>query len=113
VRVAVVAVVGATGNLGTGVRIAATPCGAPTCWARSGSSRRSPAWASVLSSTRRRSAPTSPGPKHHAVDESWPTDGIPELDYSWQKAYVERVVDSFERDQRSCRVVRMRPGLVF
>jgi nucleoside-diphosphate-sugar epimerase len=55
----------------------------------------------------------SRGPKDRAVDESWPTDGIPELDYSWQKAYVERMLDRFERDEPGCRVVRLRPGLVF
>jgi UDP-glucose 4-epimerase len=54
----------------------------------------------------------SPGPRDRRVDESWPTDGIPSLPYSWHKAYVERMLDAFERHV-DCRVVRMRPGLIF
>lgn len=55
----------------------------------------------------------SPGPKDRAVDESWPTDGVPELSYSREKAYVERMLDIFERDHDDIRVVRLRPGLLF
>ncbi|MBB5937730.1 NAD-dependent epimerase/dehydratase family protein [Streptomyces zagrosensis] len=55
----------------------------------------------------------SPGPKDRAVDESWPTHGWPEAAYPREKAYVERVLDSFEHDHPGVRVVRMRPGFVF
>lgn len=55
----------------------------------------------------------SPGPKDHPVDESWPTNGIPTLDYSWHKAYIERALDTFEHDHPGMRVVRLRPGLIF
>jgi nucleoside-diphosphate-sugar epimerase len=54
----------------------------------------------------------SPAPRDHLVDESWPTDGTARLAYSWQKAYVERLLDRFERDRPSTRVVRMRPALI-
>jgi nucleoside-diphosphate-sugar epimerase len=52
----------------------------------------------------------SPGPKDRAVDESWPTGGIPTSFYSRHKAEVERILDRFED---RLRVVRMRPALVF
>jgi nucleoside-diphosphate-sugar epimerase len=55
----------------------------------------------------------SPGPKDRAVDESWPTDGWPGADYTRQKAYLERVLDAFEREHEAVRVVRIRPGFVF
>ncbi len=55
----------------------------------------------------------SPGPKDEAVDESWPTGGIPTSYYGRHKAEVERRLDRFERDAPDVRVVRMRPGLVF
>lgn len=54
----------------------------------------------------------SPGPKDRAVDESWPTNGVPSLPYSQQKAYVERVLDAFGATHADIRVVRLRPGLV-
>jgi nucleoside-diphosphate-sugar epimerase len=54
----------------------------------------------------------SPGPRDHAVDESWPTAGNGVLAYAWQKAYAERLLDRFEQDQPSVRVVRLRPALV-
>jgi UDP-glucose 4-epimerase len=54
----------------------------------------------------------SAGPRDRLVDESWPTDGTARLAYSWQKAYVERLLDRFERDQPGTRVVRMRPALI-
>jgi nucleoside-diphosphate-sugar epimerase len=54
----------------------------------------------------------SPGPKDRRVDESWATHGVPTSAYSRQKAYVERMLDSFEVEQPAIRVVRMRPGLV-
>jgi UDP-glucose 4-epimerase len=55
----------------------------------------------------------SPGPKDRAVDESWPTEGIESSFYSRHKAEVERVLDRFEREVPSVRVVRLRPALIF
>jgi UDP-glucose 4-epimerase len=55
----------------------------------------------------------SPGPKDRQVDESWPTHGWPEAAYCREKAYLERALDSFERDRPDIRVVRMRPGFLF
>jgi nucleoside-diphosphate-sugar epimerase len=55
----------------------------------------------------------SPGPKDHAVDESWPTHGWPGAAYCREKAYLERALDAFERDHPGVRVVRMRPAFLF
>lgn len=55
----------------------------------------------------------SPGPKDRAVDESWPTDGIPSSFYARHKAEVERILDTFEREHTQVRVVRLRPALKF
>ncbi|MGW7431801.1 NAD-dependent epimerase/dehydratase family protein [Streptomyces sp. NPDC054861] len=56
----------------------------------------------------------SPGPKTGAgVSESWPTHGWPGAAYTREKAYLERVLDTFERDHPLIRVVRMRPGFLF
>ena len=55
----------------------------------------------------------SKGPKDRAVDESWPTDGIPTSLYSRQKATVERLLDVFELKHPAVRCVRMRPALIF
>jgi len=55
----------------------------------------------------------SRGPKDRAVDESWPTDGIATSFYSRHKAETERMLDRFERDHPSTRVVRLRPALIF
>ncbi|MFI5683372.1 SDR family oxidoreductase [Streptomyces sp. NPDC051636] len=55
----------------------------------------------------------SPGPKDHAVDESWPTHGWPDAAYCREKAYLERALDIFERDHPDVRVVRMRPAFLF
>lgn len=55
----------------------------------------------------------SPGPKDRRVDEDWPTHGWPEAAYCREKAYVERALDSFERENPGMRVVRMRPGFLF
>ncbi len=55
----------------------------------------------------------SPGPKDRAVDESWPTEGIASSFYARHKAEVESLLDRFERENPSVRVVRLRPGLVF
>lgn len=55
----------------------------------------------------------SPGPKDHPVTEDWPTHGWPTASYGREKAYVERMLDVFERDHPEIRVVRMRPGFIF
>ncbi|MDP9223035.1 MAG: NAD-dependent epimerase/dehydratase family protein [Actinomycetota bacterium] len=55
----------------------------------------------------------SPGPKMSAVNESWPTDGVPTSFYSRHKAEVERLLDAFENEHPEMRVVRLRPGLIF
>ena len=55
----------------------------------------------------------SAGPKDRAVDESWPTGGIPTSFYSVHKAETERLLDRFEEEQPRTRVVRLRPGLIF
>jgi nucleoside-diphosphate-sugar epimerase len=55
----------------------------------------------------------SPGPKDHAVDESWPTHGWPDAAYCREKAYLERALDSFEHEHPEVRVVRMRPAFLF
>jgi nucleoside-diphosphate-sugar epimerase len=55
----------------------------------------------------------SPGPDEGRVDESWPTHAWPTAAYGREKSYVERVLDTFERDHPSTRVVRLRPGFIF
>ena len=55
----------------------------------------------------------SPGPKDRLVDESWPTNGITTSFYSRHKAQVERMLDAFEEENESVRVVRLRPALIF
>jgi UDP-glucose 4-epimerase len=55
----------------------------------------------------------SRGPKDRAVDESWPTEGIPGSFYARHKAAVERELDHFERAHPDIRVVRLRPALIF
>jgi len=56
----------------------------------------------------------SPGPASGApVSESWPTHGWPGAAYTREKAYLERLLDTFERDHPQTRVVRMRPGFLF
>lgn len=55
----------------------------------------------------------SPGPKNRRVDESWPTHGWPEAAYCREKSYLERFLDSYEREHPEMRVVRMRPGFLF
>src|SRR4051812_23020362 len=55
----------------------------------------------------------SPGPKDRAVDESWPTDGVPTSFYARHKAEVERLLDRFEQEHPEVRTVRYRPGLIF
>ena len=55
----------------------------------------------------------SAGPKDRAVDESWPTQGIPTSFYSRHKAATERALDEIEASHPRLRVVRLRPGLIF
>src|SRR5919201_6747048 len=55
----------------------------------------------------------SAGPKDRLVDESWPTNGIGTSFYARHKAEVERLLDRFERESPTTRVVRLRPGLIF
>jgi nucleoside-diphosphate-sugar epimerase len=55
----------------------------------------------------------APGPKDRRVDESWPTTGIESSTYAQHKAEVERLLDRFERETPSVRVVRLRPALIF
>lgn len=56
----------------------------------------------------------APGPKEDpGVDESWPTHGWPDAAYCREKAYLERVLDTFELEHPMIRVVRMRPGFLF
>lgn len=55
----------------------------------------------------------SPGPKDRFVDEAWPVDGIATSFYSRHKAEVERMLDCFESENSTVRVVRMRPALIF
>jgi nucleoside-diphosphate-sugar epimerase len=54
-------------------------------------------------------------PRHEdtRVDELWPTHGGGPAAYAREKAYVERLVDGFERATPQCRVVRMRPAFIF
>jgi nucleoside-diphosphate-sugar epimerase len=55
----------------------------------------------------------SPGPKDRAVDESWPTGGVPTSYYARHKAEVERRLDHFENQNPGMRVVRFRQALTF
>lgn len=55
----------------------------------------------------------SSAPKDPPVTEDWPTHGWPGAAYGREKAYLERVLDTFERDHPDIRVVRFRPGFVF
>ena len=54
-----------------------------------------------------------PGPKDRRVGESWPTTGIPTSFYARHKAETERMLDVFEEEHASVRVVRLRPALIF
>ena len=55
----------------------------------------------------------SAGPKDRAVDESWPTGGIPTSFYSRHKAETERMLDRLEQEHPGIRVVRLRKALIF
>ncbi|WP_410649685.1 NAD-dependent epimerase/dehydratase family protein [Amycolatopsis sp. cmx-4-54] len=49
----------------------------------------------------------------HPVTEEWPTHGSPKAAYTREKAYVERVLEAFDRSHPRMRVVRVRPGFLF
>ena len=55
----------------------------------------------------------SPAEGDRPVDESWPTHALPTAAYGREKSYVERVLDRFEVDHPTLRVVRLRPGFIF
>ena len=55
----------------------------------------------------------SPATDDDPVDESWPTHGWPAANYCREKAYVERLLDTFEAQQPKVRVVRFRPSFLF
>lgn len=55
----------------------------------------------------------SPGPKDTPVDERWPTEGVVTSFYSRHKAATERMLDHWEGEHLTTRVVRLRPGLIF
>lgn len=54
----------------------------------------------------------APGSYGTAVDESYPTTGIPTSPYSRHKAAAERLLDAFEVTNPTVTVTRPRPGLV-
>jgi UDP-glucose 4-epimerase len=55
----------------------------------------------------------SPHPGDDRVTEDWPTDSLPTAGYGREKAYIERLLDVFERDHPGVRTVRFRPAFVF
>lgn len=55
----------------------------------------------------------SPSSHGRRVTEDCPTHGWPGASYTREKAYVERLLDIFERDHPRMRVVRLRPGFIF
>jgi nucleoside-diphosphate-sugar epimerase len=60
----------------------------------------------------------SPGPSDAAgarrrVDELWPTHSTPSAAHGREKAYVERLLDRFEAEWPTVRVLRMRPAFMF
>lgn len=55
----------------------------------------------------------SPVVHNEPVREDWDTDGTSEAAYCREKAYVERVLDTFEERHPQIRVLRMRPAFVF
>ena len=56
----------------------------------------------------------SPKANDRPVDESWQTGGVPSSPYSRHKVAAERLLDAYERDTTSSRVLvtRLRPGIV-
>ena len=55
----------------------------------------------------------APGSDDVPVDESWPTHALPTAAYGREKSYLERYLDTFEREHPALRVVRLRPGFIF
>lgn len=55
----------------------------------------------------------SPRVDHSPVDEAHPTHGAGVSAYAREKAYVERMLDSFELRNPRTRTVRLRPAFVF
>jgi len=55
----------------------------------------------------------SPRDSDEPTDETWPTDGASTSPYATQKAYLERLLDTVEREATWCQVVRMRPAFIF
>ena len=53
-------------------------------------------------------------PKHDdsAVDETWPTDGVPSSMYSRHKSAAERLLDRFAGEHPDIVITRLRPGIV-
>jgi UDP-glucose 4-epimerase len=55
----------------------------------------------------------SPVLDHKVVDEGAPTHGASDAAYAREKAYVERMLDTFEVSHPQVRVARIRPAFVF
>jgi nucleoside-diphosphate-sugar epimerase len=55
----------------------------------------------------------SPSGERRRVDELWPTHSTPTAAYGREKAYVERLLDRFEAEWPTVRVLRMRPAFMF
>jgi nucleoside-diphosphate-sugar epimerase len=55
----------------------------------------------------------SPRPGLEPVGESFATDGVAQAAYSREKAYLERVLDGFEREHPDIAVARIRPAFIF
>ena len=55
----------------------------------------------------------SPAIDDHPVEEDYDSHGASSAAYCREKAYVERLLDSFEADQPGVRVCRLRPAFVF
>lgn len=53
------------------------------------------------------------GSRDDRVDESWPTDGASSAAYCREKAYNERLMDTFQATTPETRLIRMRPAFVF
>jgi nucleoside-diphosphate-sugar epimerase len=58
-------------------------------------------------------SPASEHDRDHRVDETWPTNAVPDAAYGTQKSYLERALDAFELAHPDVRVVRIRSAFVF
>lgn len=54
----------------------------------------------------------SPGSDDAAVDESYPTGGVPTSVYSRHKVAAERLLDEHEAERPGTTITRMRPGII-